>query len=65
MEIIYANIGLKTNLSKELKKLFPDKNIKFFEDKSLIAGLKLIDNDNIYDFSLKNTFKNLVSYINQ
>jgi len=39
--------------------------IEFLEDKSLIAGIKLIDNDNIYDFNLKNTFENLVSYINQ
>jgi F0F1-type ATP synthase delta subunit len=65
VEINLTDIGLKTNLSKELRKLFPDKNVNFIEDPSLIAGLKIVDNDNIYDFSLKNTFKNLVSYINQ
>jgi len=34
-------------------------------DKKLIAGIKIIDNDNVYDFNVRNNLKNLVSYINQ
>lgn len=48
----------------ELKKLFPDKKILFAKDKSLLAGIRIIDNDTIYDFNLENTLQNLVSYIN-
>jgi F0F1-type ATP synthase delta subunit len=58
-------LDAKSGLAKEFKRIFPDKRLEFSEDKSLIAGLKLIDNDIIYDFNLKNTFENLVSYINQ
>lgn len=48
----------------ELKQLFPDKKIIFDRDDSLIAGIRIVDNDTIYDFNLKNTLQNLVSYIN-
>lgn len=65
VRVIMSKFDAKSSLTKELKKVFPDKQFQFSEDKSLIAGLKLIDNDNVYDFNLKNTFENLVSYINQ
>jgi hypothetical protein len=54
-----------TNYIKELKKIFPDKKILLERDDSLIAGIRIIDNDTIYDFNIKNTLQNLVSYINQ
>jgi F0F1-type ATP synthase delta subunit len=65
VKVIMAKLDTKNGLAKELKAKFPNTRIEFSEDKSLIAGVKLIDNDNIYDFNLANTFKNLVSYINQ
>jgi hypothetical protein len=63
--VVMSNLYVKTGLEKELKQIFPGKRLEFIKDESLIAGLKLIDNDNIYDFNLKNTFENLVSYINR
>jgi len=65
VKVIMPKLDGKTSLAKDLQKIFAGKKLEFFEDKSLIAGLKLIDNDIIYDFNLKNTFENLVSYINQ
>jgi len=65
VKVIMSSVDIKGGLVGKLKKLFPAKKIEFFEDKSLIAGIKLVDNDTIYDFNLKNTFENLVSYINQ
>jgi len=65
VRIIMSKLEGKSLITKELKAKFPNKRLEFSEDKSLIAGLKLVDNDNIYDFNLKNTFENLVSYINQ
>jgi F0F1-type ATP synthase delta subunit len=65
VKVIMPKLDAKSDLVKNLRKIFPDKKMEFSEDKSLIAGLKIIDNDNIYDFNLKNTFENLVSYINQ
>jgi F0F1-type ATP synthase delta subunit len=65
VKVIMPKLASKNELAKDLKTQFPNKRLEFYEDKSLIAGLKLIDNDNIYDFNLKNTFENLISYINQ
>lgn len=65
IKVIVSKTDTKSGLSKELKSIFPNKRLEFSEDNSLIAGLKIVDNDNIYDFNLKNTFENLVSYINQ
>jgi len=65
VKVIMPKLDVESGLANELKKIFPDKRLEFAEDKSLIAGLKLIDNDIVYDFNLKNTFANLISYINQ
>ena len=65
VKVIMSKLDTKRGLTKDLQKIFPNKKLEFLEDKSLIAGLKLVDNDIIYDFNLKNTFENLVSYINQ
>ena len=48
-----------------MSKLFPEKSIQFKEDKSLIGGIKIIDNDLIYEANIKNTLENLVTFINQ
>ena len=65
IKVVLAKLDNKRDLEKELKTKFPNKRLEFLEDKSLIAGVKIIDNDNIYDFNLANTFENLVSYLNQ
>ena len=65
VKIIMSKLDNKNELTKNLKGVFPNKKLEFIEDKSLIAGIKLVDNDIIYDFNLANTFENLVSYINQ
>lgn len=44
-------------------KLYPNKKIEYLEDPSIILGIRLIDNDLIYDFNLKNTFENITQQI--
>lgn len=44
-------------------KIFEDKKLIFDADPSLIIGLKVVNNDLVYDLSLLNTLKNLASYI--
>jgi len=58
-------VSAKENLKKVLKKLFPDKRIEVKEDQSIIAGVRIVNSDNVYDFNLRNNLENLVSYINQ
>lgn len=63
--LLLPSISDKTSLIKEVKKLFPQKRIVIKIDESIIAGIRIIDGDNIYDFNLQNTLENLVSHINQ
>lgn len=65
IKVIMANDKInKILLEKKLKQEFGNKIYDYKIDKSLIAGIKIIDNDLIYDFSLNNTIDNLVTYIN-
>jgi len=62
--IVYApNLSAGVFLKKEVGKLFQNKKVEIKEDKKLIAGIKIIDDDNVYDFNVRNNLKNLVSYI--
>ena len=62
--LITSKLLEKDRLIKDLNKLFPDKKILLKEDKSLIAGIKIINKDIIYESNIKNTLQNLVSFIN-
>ncbi|MBI2025880.1 MAG: hypothetical protein HYT06_00700 [Candidatus Levybacteria bacterium] len=50
---------------KDFAKLFKDKKIIIRQDKSLLAGIKIEDFDNVYEFNLKNKVDNIVNFINQ
>jgi len=65
LTIYTPSLAAGTMLKKEVGKMFGSKKIEIKMDKKLIAGIKIIDNDNVYDFNLRNNLKNLVSYINQ
>lgn len=47
------------NYVSPLLKHYKGKKIVYGEDPSLIVGIKLVDNDLIYDFNLKNSLENL------
>ncbi len=46
-----------------IKRLFPNKEIKFKVDSSLISGVKIVSEDMVYDFNLKNTLEEIVEHI--
>lgn len=52
----------KSDISS-LSEIYIGKKIVYQEDPSLMVGLKLIDNDLIYDFNLKNSFDNMIEEI--
>lgn len=56
---------MDTQIQNEFDKMFKDKKIIIQEDKSLIAGFKIIDNDIIYEQNIKNNMLNIVSFIGQ
>src|SRR3972149_10838978 len=63
--VFVPSIAGKKNILKDLKKIFPKKRIIFKKDESLIAGIRIIDNDIVYDTNIKNTLENLVYFFNQ
>jgi len=63
LTIYTPNLSAGAFFKKELGKIFKSKKIEIKEDKKLIAGIKIIDDDNVYDFNVRNNLKNLVSYI--
>lgn len=46
-------------LKKKFFKLFPNKKFVVEENPDLILGVRVIDNDKIYDFNLKNSFEEM------
>lgn len=50
--------------NRNFSKIFPNKKIVFETDPSLLVGLRVVDNDNVYELSLKNTLEDLKSHIN-
>lgn len=50
---------------KKFEKLFPHKKIIFKKDSSLMLGVRVVDNDLIYEFTLKNSLDKILSYIEQ
>ena len=63
--LIASKLTDKESLKKEMGKLFPEKSILFKEDASLIGGIKIIDNDLIYEANIKNSLENLTTFINR
>lgn len=46
-------------------KLFPNKKIIFKKDPSLMLGVKIVDNDMVYEFTLKNSLDKIINHIEQ
>lgn len=53
----------RSDLQKTFGKIFPDKKILYEEDPSLLVGVRVINNDQVFDFNLKNTLENLGSFV--
>lgn len=61
--LFVSNISEANEIIKQIKKIYSDKNVVIKEDKSLIAGVRLVDNDTIYDANIKNSLDEIVSFI--
>lgn len=46
-----------------ISRLFPGKTIKYEVDKNLLIGIKIINNDQVFDLNLKDTLDNLLSFV--
>lgn len=50
---------------KKFEKLFPNKKILYKRDPSLMLGVEIVDNDIVYEFTLKNSLDKIISHIEQ
>jgi len=57
----------KSNLYNivDLKKLFSNKDIVFQEDSTLLLGIKILDNDMVYEMSLKDRLNDIIEKVEQ
>ena len=55
-----TEIGL---LRRKLSKIYPNKKIIFTIDPTMLAGIRVVDYDNVYELSLKNSLENRLNQI--
>lgn len=64
VEVIIPFINYRKNVNeKMLKALFLKRNIKYTIDPSIIAGVKIVNDDIVYNFNLKNTLEAIIENI--
>lgn len=56
---------MNNQYSKKFEILFPNKKIIFKKDPTLMLGMKIIDNDTVYEFTMKNSLDKILNYIEQ
>lgn len=50
---------------EKFTKLFPHKKIIIKKDPSLMLGVEVVDNDIVYEFTLKNSLNKIIDHIEQ
>ena len=51
--------------SSKIKSMFPGKKVEYIKDPNLIVGIKIVDNDMVYEFNLKDSLDNIITYLKQ
>ncbi|MEX2013288.1 MAG: hypothetical protein WD967_02690 [Candidatus Levyibacteriota bacterium] len=66
VDIIIPDEKYKKSLKVPMmKKIFPNKKIRYSTDSTLIAGVRIVNQDMVYDFNLKNTLEDIVEHIKE
>lgn len=59
---IYLPLSLELN-KKDLARYFPNKNIIYNLDPMLLLGIKIVNNDQVFELNLRNTFNSIIDYL--
>lgn len=62
VRVIISSKADKT-LQSKISKMFVDKRVIFEEDPSLLLGVKIVNNDVLYDFNLKNELNEMKEFV--
>jgi hypothetical protein len=57
--------GIADDMLTSMQQLFPKKKVMLDYDPNLILGVKVTDNDRVYEFTLRNTLEKMVQYVEQ
>jgi len=52
-------------ITNKIMNIFPNKTIQYFVDPDLIAGIRIVDNDMVYEFNLEDSLENLIAHIRE
>lgn len=65
VEIAIPNGTNQTEYIKKFQTLFSDKKIRIMQDPNLLLGVRITDNDIVYDLSLQNKMNQLQNYVEE
>ena len=57
--------AVSEDLKREIRAQYPEKQVAFAILPELIVGMRIIDNDTIYERNLKNTLLDIQQYVSQ
>lgn len=52
-------------IEKQIQSIFLNKKIVFKKDPTLLLGARIVDNDMIFDMTLKNNLEELIKYVSE
>lgn len=56
---------LNYKLEKSISKFFEGRSLMILEEPELLAGIRIVDNDLIYELNLKDSLENMVEYLKE
>ena len=54
---------VENKITERIKSMFPGKKIEYVKDPSLIVGLRIVDEDMVYEFNLGDSLDSMVTYL--
>jgi hypothetical protein len=60
---VYFYTAIETNNMDAFKDLYPDKKFIIRYDPSLFAGVRIIDNDDVFNLNLQQRFHDIIEHI--
>lgn len=61
--VVEVPLEAKDKIYQNLKNVFPEKQVVFRKNADIISGVRIINNDLIYDLNIKNNFDKILEYI--
>lgn len=64
-KVLTVSVPIDNQNIGKFRELFPHKKIILKKDPSLMLGVQIVDNDMVYNFTLKNSLDKIINHIEQ